>query len=113
VHAPPKNKAPPAMLLGHNAVSPPALCVPPAAPPAAESVTGPFAPVSALAAAVPEVLLAEPAAALDAANAGEVICCAKIVAVVANIPAIARATTIVVFIAKYLKVYYKRILLQM
>jgi hypothetical protein len=95
VHAPPKV----ALLKGQDAKAPPALCVPPAAP-EAEDCVPPSVPaaLSEPAAAVPVVLLAEPAAALDAANAGEVICCAKIVAVVANIPAIARAITIVVFI---------------
>jgi hypothetical protein len=91
VHAPPKIPA----LCGQNAAAPPALCVPPAAPDAEEVVELLSARLSEPAAAVPSVLDAEPAAALDAANAGGVIC-AKIADVAANIPAISRAAIVVV-----------------
>jgi hypothetical protein len=95
VHAAPKT----AELWGHIAKAPPALSDPPAAPEAEESVPSVgSARLSEPAAAVPSVLLAVPAAALDAANAGKVICCAKIAAVAANIPAITSVAIIVFLI---------------
>jgi hypothetical protein len=94
VHAPPKTP----MLKGQTARAPPALCVPPAAPEAEEVVEVSLAWLSAPAAAVPSVLLAVPAAALDAANAGEAICCAKIAAVAINIPAITNVAIIIFLI---------------